>query len=103
MATRLRVGAAAGARTGWLEVDLGAEMEIGRVVVMEISFPRTEAFTIEYKVGDTWKALHHGTTIAGQRTYDFAPVTARQVRLNILKANEVPTIEEFLIFPPTHK
>jgi len=93
-----RWGAAPGSRSGWIEVDLGAEKEIGRAVVMEIGFPRTDAFAIEARTGDAWKSLVTGTTIAGCRTYDFAPVKARFVRLNITAANEVPTIEEFQLY-----
>ena len=95
-----RWGAAPGSRSGWIEVDLGAEKEIGRAVVMEIGFPRTEAFGIEARIGDAWRPLVSGTTIAGRRTYDFAPVKARLFRLNITAANEVPTIEEFRLLPP---
>ena len=39
--------------------------------------------------------LQFRTFIAGAKSFDFTPVTARQFRLNILQANEVPTIEEF--------
>jgi alpha-L-fucosidase len=95
-----RWGAKPDARSGWLEIDLGKETTVGRAVVMEIAFPRTQEFAIEYKAGDAWKPLHRGTTIAGRRVYDFSPVTARHVRLNILKANEVPTIEEFKVCLP---
>ncbi|MBM4154367.1 MAG: hypothetical protein FJ221_04995 [Lentisphaerae bacterium] len=95
-----RWGAAPESRSGWLEIDLGAEREIGRAVVMEIAFPRTEAFAIEARTGDAWKPLVTGTTIAGRRAFDFAPVKARFVRLNITAANEVPTIEEFAALPP---
>jgi hypothetical protein len=58
---------------------------------------------VEYQVGDVWKPLVTGATIGGEKTLDFAPVTARQFRLNILKASEVPTIEEFQLFPPAEK
>ena len=95
-----RWGAKAESRAGWLEVDLGAEKEIGRAVVMEINFPRTQQFAIECKVGDAWQPLVTGTTIAGRRVYDFAPVKARIFRLNIIKANEVPSIEEFQLLAP---
>jgi alpha-L-fucosidase len=94
-----RWGAAAGMRTGWLEVDLGKEQTIGKANVIETSFPRTEVFAIEYKDGDNWKPLVTGTTIAGKKAYEFRPVNARHFRLNITKANEVPTIEEFQVFP----
>ena len=59
---------------------------------MEIGYPRTLKFVIEYQNGDAWQPLARGTAIAGRRVYDFAPVKARHVRLNILEANEVPTI-----------
>ncbi len=95
-----RWGAKADARSGWLEIVLGKETAIGRAVVMEIAYPRTQEFIIEYKAGDEWKPLHRGTTIAGRRLYDFPPVTARYVRLNITKASGVPTIEEFCVYPP---
>jgi hypothetical protein len=71
------------------------------VRVDETSFSRTEEFTIEYKAGNEWKTLHKGTTINGTREYTFPPVTTRYVRLNIIKANEVPTIEEFQVCPPS--
>lgn len=95
-----RWGAAPESRSGWLEVDLGAEREVGRAVVMEISFPRTEKFTIEARTGDAWKPLVTGTSIEGRRTWDFPPVKARVFRLSITAANEVPTIEEFALLAP---
>jgi alpha-L-fucosidase len=96
-----RWGAAPNSRSGWLEVDLGKETRIGRAVIMELGYHRTQEFIIEFKQGDVWKELRRGTTIAGPRVFDFPPLTARYVRLNILKASEVPTIEEFQIFGPT--
>jgi alpha-L-fucosidase len=98
-----RWGAKPESRSGWLEVDLGKETDIGRAVVMEIGFPRTEKFAIESKVGSAWKPLVTGTTIAGRRVLDFAPVKARVFRLNIQKANEVPSIEEFQLLAPGAK
>ena len=98
-----RWGAKPGARSGWLEVDLGRRPRVGRAVIMELAYPRTQEFAMEYKVGDAWKPLVTGTAIAGEKTLNFAPVTARQFRLNILKASEVPTIEEFQLFPPAEK
>jgi len=95
-----RWGAARDSSSGWIEVDLGKETAIGRAVVMELGFHRTQEFAVEYKAGDEWKPLHRGTTIAGRRTYYFAPVGARYFRLNIIAANGVPTIEEFQLLPP---
>jgi hypothetical protein len=96
---RTRWGAAPNSRSGWLEVDLGQEMKIGRALIKELEFPRTQEFVIEYQDGEVWKELARGTTIAGEKMIEFAPVSARRVRLNILKANEVPTLEEFALYP----
>jgi alpha-L-fucosidase len=68
------------------------------VVVKELNFHPTQQFAIEYKDGDNWKPLVTGTTIAGKKAYEFKPVNARYFRLNITKANEVPTIEEFQLY-----
>ncbi len=95
-----RWGAAADARSGWLEVDLGAPAIVGRAVVKELGYPRTQEFRIEAKSGNAWTTLVTGTTLAGEKTFDFAPVTAQSFRLNILSANEVPTIEEFQLLGP---
>jgi alpha-L-fucosidase len=64
-------------------------------------YHRTQQFAIEWKDGDVWKELARGATIAGEKEIAFRPVTARHVRLNILKATEVPTIEEFDLYPPS--
>jgi alpha-L-fucosidase len=93
-----RWGAAPESRSGWLEVDLGKDTQVSRAVVKELSFPRTQEFAIEHKEGEIWKPLAIGTTIVGTRTFDFPKVTARYFRLNIIKASEVPTIEEFQLF-----
>ena len=98
-----RWGAQPESRSGWIEIDLGKETPIGRAVVMEIQYPRTQRFAIEYKDGDTWQPVVTGMAIAGRRVYDFAAVQARYFRLNILEANEVPTIEEFQLYPPGAK
>jgi hypothetical protein len=78
-------------------------MEISRAVVMEIAYPRTKQFAVEYRDGAAWKAVTAGTTIAGRRAFDFAPVKARHFRLDILEAIEVPTIEEFQLYAPGAK
>lgn len=95
-----RWGAAADARSGWLEVDLGCPMLVGQAVIKELGYHRTQKFAIECKNGEGWKELAKGTTIAGTKVIDFKPITARHFRLNVQKANEVPTIEEFELYPP---
>jgi alpha-L-fucosidase len=98
-----RWGAAADARSAWLEVDLGQETIIGSAVVKELGFQRTQQFALEWRDGASWKELARGTTIAGEREIKFSPVKARRVRLNILKATDVPTIEEFELYAPSER
>jgi alpha-L-fucosidase len=98
-----RWGAAPDTRSGWLEVDLGRDTVVDCAVIKELGLHRTEAFAVEYKAGDNWKELIKGSTIAGEKVLKFTPVTARNFRLNILKANEVPTIEEFQLYAPGTK
>jgi hypothetical protein len=96
-----RWGAAPGSRSGWLAVDLGTPTPVNRAVIKELGFPRTQQFAVEYKAGDAWQPLVTGTTIAGAKSFDFPAVTARHFRLNILKAGEVPTLEEFQLLNTT--
>jgi alpha-L-fucosidase len=98
--TATRWGAAAEARSAWLEVDLGQPQRVGRAMICELEYPRTRQFAVEYLDDQTWKPLARGTTVAGTKVLDFMPVTARRFRLNILEATEVPTIEEFGVFAP---
>jgi alpha-L-fucosidase len=98
--TNTRWGAAADARSAWLEVDLGQPQRVGRAMICELEYPRTRQFAVEYLDDPTWKPLAKGTSIAGTKVLDFTPVTARRFRLNILEATEVPTIEEFGVYAP---
>ena len=71
-----RWGAAPDARSGWLEVDLGQDTEVGIAVIKELAYQRTQAFALEYMQGKDWKELVSGNTIAGEKVLKFEPVTA---------------------------
>jgi len=88
------------ARSGWLEMDLGVETEIGRVVVSEIEWPETREFVIEVKQGDAWQEVARGTTIGAEKEITFAPLKVRSIRLNVLKAERPVNINEFQVFAP---
>jgi alpha-L-fucosidase len=92
-----RWGAAPGSRSGWLDVDLGAETTFSRAVVNEEGWNRIEEFELQSWDGASWSTFARGAQ-AGRLELKFNPVTARRVRLNILKANDVPTIWEFQLF-----
>ncbi|MGA2255481.1 MAG: alpha-L-fucosidase, partial [Thermoguttaceae bacterium] len=86
----------------WLEVDLGKPQTFGRAVIDEcVEFgARVRAFELQYKDGATWKAFHSGKEIGPHLEVNFAPVTARIVRLNITEGHGGPTINEFQLFAP---
>lgn len=96
-----RWSAAEGMRSGWLEVDFGKEVLVGRAFVREVSHPRVEQYAVEYFDVDAWKILAEGNAIAGEKLVPFTPVIARRFRLNILKASDVPTIDEFTLYGPS--
>lgn len=87
-----------GARSGWLEIDLGEEQEIGSVYVSEIEWPETREFAIEVKQGDAWKEVARGTTIGADKEIMIQPVKARQVRLNVKQSANAININEFQVF-----
>lgn len=91
----------AGTLSAWLEVDLGAPVKIGRVVIDERAWHRVRKFELRCRDGEVWKTVLSGTTIGEGFSSDFAPATARHVRLEILEATEGPTLWEFRVLPPS--
>lgn len=92
-----RWGAAPDSRGGWLEVDLGNETTFTRAVINEQGWNRIEAFELQAWDGQAWQTFAQGTRV-GRLELTFDPVAASKVRLNILKANDVPTIWEFQLY-----
>jgi alpha-L-fucosidase len=89
----------AGTKKAWLEVDLGKAMTFDRVCISE-DLDRVREFELQYRDGKTWKTFARGTKIGSDYTKQFEPVTARQVRLNILDSTDGPTLWEFQLLPP---
>ena len=89
-----------GARSGWLEIDLGEEKEIGSFMVSEIEWKESREFLLEVKENDSWKEVARGTTIGQDKEISIAPVKARYVRLNVLQSANAININEFQVFPP---
>ena len=89
----------AGTTQAWLEVDLGEPTTFNRARITE-EFDRVQEFELQYKAGNEWTTFAQGTSIGSAYSSVFEPVTARYVRLNILKATEGPTIWEFQLFAP---
>jgi len=88
-----------GTKSAWLEVDLGEPKTFDRALISE-PYGRVVEFAIEVKDGDEWKVAARGTTIGERKRLTFKPVTARIVRLNLLRTTEGPSIWEFQLFAP---
>jgi alpha-L-fucosidase len=88
-----------GTKQAWLEVDLGKAVTFDRVKISE-EYDRVREFELQYRDGKTWRTFAKGTKIGSDYTKQFEPLTARQVRLNILDSAEGPTIWEFQLLPP---
>lgn len=89
-----------GARSGWLEMDLGGEMEIASVLVSEVEWKETREFVINVKQGDSWNEVARGTTIGTDKEIAFSPIKTRAVRLHVLQAANAININEFQVYPP---
>mgnify|MGYP005838764873 CR=1 FL=1 len=98
-----RWAADAGTKQAWLEVDLGKPCLVGRAVISEAFGKRVQEFELQCRQDGQWKVLHRGEKLGDCATLQFAPVTAQEFRLNILKATDGPTIWEFRLFAPDDK
>jgi alpha-L-fucosidase len=88
----------AGTRDAWIEVDLGKPTTFNRIKISE-AFDRIERFELCYRDNDRkWRTIVGGTKIGHNYSEQFEPVTVRNVRLNISRASEGPSIWEFHIF-----
>ncbi len=88
-----------GTKSAWLAVDLGKPQTFDRAYLSE-PYDRVKQFELQYQDGETWKTCHKGTTIGESLSVKFAPVTARRVRVNLLKTTDGPSIWEFQLFAP---
>jgi alpha-L-fucosidase len=82
-----------GTKHAWIAIDLGKPVTLEGVKIVE-EFPgRVEKFELQAKDGPEWKTFFSGTKL-GHFSQKFPPVAAQHLRLNILQANEGPTISE---------
>lgn len=86
-----------GVTSGWLEVDLGAERTFGQAALSE-GWDRTRRWELQLWRDGEWRTFAQGERIGSNLELEFAPVTARRVRLNILESTNGPTIWEFALY-----
>jgi alpha-L-fucosidase len=93
-----RWGADQDKHEGWLEIDLGEKTTFSKAIIYE-AYNRTKEFQLQYHKNGEWKEFAKGTSIGERLLIGFDPVVADRVRLNITKAEGVPSIWEFHLVP----
>jgi hypothetical protein len=95
-----RWNTARGQHSGWLELDFGRPVRVGRAVIDEALQQRITRFTLDARQADgSWKPIATGTTIGPGKELRFSPLTAQRFRLNIIESPpETPTIAEIQLF-----
>ncbi|HRT56985.1 MAG TPA: alpha-L-fucosidase [Candidatus Paceibacterota bacterium] len=88
----------AGTKQAWVAADLGKPLTVERIRIEEAHAGRVRRFEFQYRDGETWKTIFTGTQLGQWFQKRFAPVTAREFRLNILEASEGPTIADIELF-----
>jgi alpha-L-fucosidase len=83
----------AGLKACWIEVELPKEKSVSKVLIDEWA-PRIQKYELQVKKGDAWETFHAGTTVGQNAAVEFAAVTGKAFRLNILDATDGPTINE---------
>jgi alpha-L-fucosidase len=86
-----------GVHEAWLEVDLGRPFTIDRATISE-EYDRVRQFELQARRDGAWETFARGERIGHDCALKFAPVTAQVFRLNILKADEGPTIWDLRLF-----
>lgn len=85
-----------GTKQAWIAADFGKNITIGRVRIRE-AVPydgRVNKFEFQCRDAGEWKTVFAGGRLGPSFQQTFAPVTAREFRLNVLDATEGPTISE---------
>jgi alpha-L-fucosidase len=86
-----------GTHQAWISTDFGKSRTLHSVVIHEEYEGRVQKFKLQYKDANgakEWRTICSGTTLGKNFVKEFSPITAREVRLNILEATEGPTISE---------
>ena len=83
----------AGTHRAWIAAEFAKPRKLCGVRIQEEYGQRIEKFEFQSWNDGRWKTIFSGTTL-GTFSKDFPLVETRRVRLNILQANEGPTISE---------
>ena len=81
-------------KQAWIAVAFAKPQTVQGVRINEAFAGRVQKFEFQDRDGDGWKTIFTGTTLGGNFQTSFAPVQAREFRLNILEATTGPSINE---------
>jgi alpha-L-fucosidase len=89
-----------GATDASIEVDLGADQPVNRVLLQEAIAlgQRVEAYSIETFANGAWQKVFEGTTIGHKRIARFSTVTASRIRVHIKRARACPAITTLSVY-----
>jgi alpha-L-fucosidase len=92
-------------REGWVQIDLGEERSVNRVMLSEgPEYTRCAKFAVQSETGGQWKTVATGTSIGLQKMLHFEPVMARRFRLTVAVDKPAgtpdgePVLAEFQLF-----
>lgn len=83
-----------GTHQAWIGIDLTKPKTLHKVTINEDYEGRVKKFEVQYQDGKEWRTIISGTALGKNYAKEFPPITAREMRLNILEASEGPTISE---------
>ncbi|HQP96881.1 MAG TPA: alpha-L-fucosidase [bacterium] len=83
-----------GITQAWLEIHLPAPITFDVIMIDEAFGPRIEEFQIQSRQGTDWKTFCSGTRIDRNWARKFPPVTTQDLRMEISKAGDGPTIRD---------
>ena len=81
-------------KQAWVALNFPKSKTFHHVRISEAYAGRVQKFEFQYRDGDDWKTIFEGTIMGENFQKDFAPVTAREFRLNVLDATTGPTIND---------
>jgi hypothetical protein len=92
-------GEAAGADADtqhWITINFGQEITFPAVEIDE-PFQNIERYQLQYRSGEEWQTIHEGDALGIGAVLVFEPVTASEIRLNVLEVEGVPNISEIRV------
>ncbi len=85
----------------WVEVDLGENMKIGAYSLAEPWAPwsrKSQTIEIQYKKNNKWHTADRVVTKGTGVTQAMKPVTARYFRVKTVKSDDIPTLNEWILY-----